>query len=268
MFLNIIRKKPQMGIFDGILLATDMDGTLTDSRGRISQKNAEAILYFQKNGGLFTVASGRPPAHFDSFSDYFVPNTYIISFNGAVIFDHKKREAKVKHTFPEDVLGDILKIVITFGSVSNVGIHSEKSYFQSPAGELTEETLSRIEGEIYDIMFMQNREDTEKLSYLIPEAFPEYKFARSWSEGLEMFPKSAGKGNALKEVKKLTGSRLAVSAGNYDNDAEMIIMADIGVAVKNASEGLKKAADVITVSCDDSAIAEIISELEKERPFS
>lgn len=252
-----------MSIFDGILLAVDMDGTLTDSRGGISEKNAEAIKYFQQNGGLFTVASGRPPRHFDKFSDIFVPNTYIISLNGSMIFDPKTRTAARKHPLPESVISDTVKIARSLPEESQTGIHSETAYYCFPAKEITEETFVSISGGLYDIMFMQNREYTEMLSFTLPPLYPEYKFARGWSEGLEMFSLSAGKGSALSEVKRLTGSRLAVSAGNYDNDLEMIEKADIGVAVANASPRLKASADVVTVSCDENAIAAIIEMLEK-----
>ncbi|MBQ6052068.1 MAG: HAD-IIB family hydrolase [Clostridia bacterium] len=250
-----------MGIFDGILLAVDMDGTLTDSEGKISEKNAEAIRYFQQNGGLFTVASGRPPRHFDSFIDIFVPNTYIISLNGSMIFDPKTRTAVKKYPLPESVKEDTVKIARSLPEESMIGIHSETSYFRAPAKEISRKTFENINGDLYDIMFIQSREYTEKLSLTVPSLYPGYKFARGWSEGLEMFSLPAGKGNALLEVKRLTGSRLAVSAGNYDNDLEMTLKADIGVAVANASPSLKAAADIITVSCDENAIAAIIEML-------
>ena len=47
-----------MGKFDGILLCSDWDGTLSDS-GNIPKANIDAIRYFQREGGLFTFASGR-----------------------------------------------------------------------------------------------------------------------------------------------------------------------------------------------------------------
>ena len=254
-----------MGIFDGILLATDMDGTLTDSEGRISEKNAEAIRYFQQNGGLFTVASGRPPRHFDKFTDIFVPNTYLITLNGSMIYDREKREAVSKYPLPESAKDDVLKIAATYAKNSDIGIHFESFHYSARASEITERTFLDVNENIYDIMFMQPRDETEKLSVLIPGLFPSYKFARGWGEGLEMFACEAGKGNALCEIKKLTSSSLAVSAGNYDNDLEMIIKADIGFAVSNASENLKAAADFITVSCDENAIHKIIKELEKRQ---
>ncbi len=254
-----------MGIFDGILLATDMDGTLTDSEGRISEKNAEAIRYFQQNGGLFTVASGRPPRHFDKFTDIFVPNTFIISLNGAMIFDPKKREAVLKYPLSQQAIADALEIAGTYAKGSEIGIHFESFYLTAPAKEISEKTFTDAGENIYDIMFMQSREETEKLKALLPTLFSSGKFARGWGEGLEMFAHEAGKGNALMKVKSLSGSVFAVSAGNYDNDLEMIEKADLGVAVKNASSSLKAAADTVTVSCDENAIFKIIEELEKRQ---
>ena len=38
-----------MGKFDNILLCTDLDGTLRDSKGNIPKGNIEAINYFMEN---------------------------------------------------------------------------------------------------------------------------------------------------------------------------------------------------------------------------
>ena len=48
-----------MGIFDGYLLVSDMDGTLLNSKGKLSEENKRAIEYFVDNGGQFTLATGR-----------------------------------------------------------------------------------------------------------------------------------------------------------------------------------------------------------------
>lgn len=49
--------------YDGYMLCTDMDGTLLNTDHEISKENAEAIKHFIREGGIFTVATGRiPPA--------------------------------------------------------------------------------------------------------------------------------------------------------------------------------------------------------------
>lgn len=257
----------KMGIYDGIILCSDMDGTMTNSKGVISEKNAEAIRYFQKNGGLFTVATGRPPRHPENFADIFVCNTYIVALNGSMIFDPIRREFVEKHPLDESAKYDIKNIIETFPEVGQVQVHTEDNLFIKGDDEDADSFLGRINERMFDIMFIQSYEKTAKLKDSIPAKFQNYKFCRGWSEGLEMFSVNGGKGNGVMKAKKLTGSRLAVSAGNYDNDIEMLQMADIGICVADSSKEALAAADVVTVSCDDDPIAVIIEELKKEKPF-
>jgi len=256
-----------MGIFDGILFISDMDGTLTDSRGAVSRENAEAIRYFQENGGLFTVGSGREPEHFDKFKDIFVCNTYMVALNGAVIYDVFRRESVSRYPVKTEAKRDICRISALFQKYGSLAIRTENSILFRKADEDLDEFLEKIDSDIYVAQFMQDRARTADLSRTVPAAFPQYKFSRGWSEGLEMFSPEAGKGSSLMKVKKMTGAKLVVAAGNYDNDIEMLREADIGVCVENSSDAVKNAADVITVSCDDNAIARIIEELKKDRPF-
>ena len=48
-----------MGRFDGVMILTDMDGTLLNSQRQLSRGNQEAAGYFMEQGGLFSVATGR-----------------------------------------------------------------------------------------------------------------------------------------------------------------------------------------------------------------
>ena len=66
-----------MGKFDGILIATDWDGTFF-SNNQLFDKNLEAIRYFQDNGGSFTLCSGRAHSFLKSYYDRVKPNTYAI----------------------------------------------------------------------------------------------------------------------------------------------------------------------------------------------
>lgn len=51
--------KIMQGKFSDYLLVSDMDATLLDDNHTISEENRQAIDYFIKNGGRFTVATGR-----------------------------------------------------------------------------------------------------------------------------------------------------------------------------------------------------------------
>ena len=71
-----------MGKFDGILLITDLDGTLIQNDRTISEENANAIRYFQSEGGIFTVATGRYPDFLQNYADKFKVNSCVVGLNG------------------------------------------------------------------------------------------------------------------------------------------------------------------------------------------
>ena len=48
-----------MGLFDGTLICTDLDGTLLNNNYQASPENGEAFRYFQAEGGRLTFITGR-----------------------------------------------------------------------------------------------------------------------------------------------------------------------------------------------------------------
>ena len=111
-----------MGKFDGYLLLSDIDGTLTDSKGKLPQSNADAIHYFQSEGGLFTVASGRFPDFIDGFSSSVKPNTHIIGINGTVIYDWQNKKDLVCRTLDEKFISLVYDIIETRPELDSVYI--------------------------------------------------------------------------------------------------------------------------------------------------
>ena len=84
-----------MGIFDGYLLVSDMDGTLINPDTlTIDEGNLAAIKYFMAEGGLFSFASGRTDGELLRFDELAGSNTYSICFNGACLYDFRTGEKK------------------------------------------------------------------------------------------------------------------------------------------------------------------------------
>ena len=68
----------------------------------------------------------------------------------------------------------------------------------------------------------------------------------------------------MSEMTKVLGIDMqkTIGIGDYNNDIEMLKKARIGIAVANACEEAKKAADYITVSNEEHAIAKTIYDIE------
>ena len=251
--------------FKGILLASDWDRTLF-SDGKVSIDNQKAIKYFQSEGGLFTVCSGRSWQFIDGFKDVIKPNTYAITYNGGCIY-HLDKHKLLCEGFCDDNLISILKefCKMARGEISLVfHIKNREATTISKNEFLSNKTVFSTTN-IYKCVVVSDCEVNGTYNSEIAKALNLYDYiaVRSWPTGLEFFKETSSKGVALKKVAEAEGVKLTVAVGDYENDISMLKAADIGYAVDNAIESVKLAADRITVSCKDSALAKIIYDLEK-----
>ena len=85
-----------MGIFDGILICSDLDGTFN----RQNDRNLKALEYFKTNGGLFTFCTGRSELNAYEFGLNNLVNAPICLCNGALICDFLKKEILFEKRIP------------------------------------------------------------------------------------------------------------------------------------------------------------------------
>ena len=91
-----------MGIFDGYLLVSDMDGTLFDDNKEVSAENKAAIDRFMAGGGKFTVATGRMRLAVERYFSEITINAPAIMHNGALVYDFEKDKVISKKFIERD----------------------------------------------------------------------------------------------------------------------------------------------------------------------
>lgn len=78
---------------------------------------------------------------------------------------------------------------------------------------------------------------------------------------LEIFPKEAGKGNAVKRLAEILGIPIenTYAAGDQENDISMLEAAGVGVAMLNATDAVKRVCDIVTDEDNDhDGLADVI----------
>ena len=267
-----------MGRFDGILITTDLDGTLLSNDKTVSRENLDAIEYFKSEGGFFTFITGRMPSYVGDIVDTVKPNAPFGCINGGGLYDHEKK--KYLLTTPLDPEALILARHIT-ESIPEIGVQLsgfDKVYFARDNAAMEHFravtgipnltcTLDGIGCEMAKILFGDLREDNIDLcARLLSEhpLAPRFDFIRSELTLYEILPKGVNKGAVLKPLSKLLGTDIGhtVAVGDYENDIGMVKAAGVGIAVSNARPALKAIADHITVSNEESAIARIVEDIE------
>ncbi|MBQ8431633.1 MAG: HAD family phosphatase [Clostridia bacterium] len=267
--------------FEGILLCTDLDGTLLKKDGTISQENRRAIEFFQQNGGFFTFVTGRMPFFARHIYLDIGPNAPIGCINGGGIYDYSTES----YVWKQELSRDVQELVEYIdGSMHGMGIQVntfDKIYFckENSAMERFRRITNmpnlvlpcrQIEEPIAKIVF--GDEDPSQISLLaeLLKSHPrakDFDFVHSEQTLYEILPKGIHKGCVLPRlVKHLSSSPMkTIAVGDFDNDIGMLRVADLGIAVANATLGAKQAADCMTVSNEEHAIAQIIEDLEAGR---
>lgn len=72
------------------LVAIDLDGTLLDSYGKVSENNKNAIKSAINKGTKVVIASGRGVMSVKNFANEIGANEYAICGNGAIVYDFKE----------------------------------------------------------------------------------------------------------------------------------------------------------------------------------
>lgn len=265
--------------FSGILLCTDLDGTLLREDKSISKQNIEAIEYFKSRGGLFSFITGRMPCFVADICTAVTPNCPFGCINGGGIYDYKKREYIWSVTLPDCVL-ELVECAYKDFPQTGIQINTLDNIYSSNDNDAMERFRKRtnlkknpchynnIQQPIAKVLFCdENEENINGLIHLL-NSHPlaeRFGFIRSEKTLYEILPKGISKGTALLKLAEHLGvdKNKTVAVGDYDNDVEMLLAAKVGVAVANASPAAKQAADFVTVSNTEHAIAAVIDAIDK-----
>lgn len=92
------------------LVAIDLDGTMLNQYGIVTQKTKNAIQKAQEKGIEVIIASGRPIDSIKTIAKEIKSEKYFISGNGAIIYDIMNDEIIYENTLKKQKTLDIIKI--------------------------------------------------------------------------------------------------------------------------------------------------------------
>lgn len=111
------------------LIAIDLDGTLLNSYGEVTDKNKEAIEYALNKGTNVILASGRDPQTMKKISQELGIENYLIAGNGASVYDIKLEKNIYENFLEVDKALKIIRICkensIFFSVYTTNGIATE-----------------------------------------------------------------------------------------------------------------------------------------------
>ena len=91
------------------LVAIDLDGTMLNSYGVVSEETKNTIKEIEKQGVEVIIASGRPIDSIKQIAKEIESKNYFIAGNGAIIYDMKKNEIIYEKTLSKEKVLEIIK---------------------------------------------------------------------------------------------------------------------------------------------------------------
>lgn len=261
------------------LIVVDMDGTLLNSNGEVSEENKRALREARAEGINVAIATGRIFTSARFYARLLEINTPIIACNGALIRNYHSNEVihidsmsyvdairimeicrdnnLYYHYYDQDTLfvdGDKVDYLKEFywrdrGRVSD-SIHIVE----------VEDTLSYVkENKPHILKFVivdEDREKLEKVKIKLKE-INGVDVDKSWHNNLEVMNKGVSKGRAIATLSDILGVKREeiIAFGDNYNDMSMKDYVETFVAMGNSEKEVKEEAHYVTDSNDNSGVA-------------
>ena len=242
----------------------DVDGTLlSQKQGKVPISTRRALRRIRKKGIKIFIATGRHMIELSKLPVMEIPFDGYLTLNGNLILDENKKAYAGTPISADEV--EVLSGIFRAKKIPFVMISSDKRYINY-VDDVVVETQASTHGTIPDIGTV-NDYDGEKIYQCIAfvqdrerkvldEILDECSIT-SWNPtGIDIVARGSGKAAGIAQFIEEQGlDRSEIMAfGDGENDIEMLKYAGIGVAMGNAGDAVKAAADYVTDSVDENGI--------------
>lgn len=267
------------------LIALDLDGTLLDDQKRLSYKNEMVLKECIRRGIHIVPCTGRIWSGVPDVLKEMEGIRYAITVNGAVILDRQEDKVLDERKLDNTVALDILQMARGFRAMYDAYMDGQGISEARFMDHLEDYGISReIETMIRDTRIVvpdiiewvkECGHSVEKVNYFFADqeererarqallARADVTISSSLSNNLEINALGANKGEGICRLAAKLGLKQeeTMGIGDGENDITMMQMAGIGVAMGNAEETVKAAADYVTLTNSEDGVAAAIEKL-------
>lgn len=251
------------------IISLDLDNTLLNSKGEISNKSKECLKRLHDKGNIIVIATGRIfDTCYDVISDLDFIN-YISTDTGGLIYDIKNKKEISKKKLSRENIKSLINLYDE--SFEYVEFSDEHYYYKYSKRKIEHYGLSRdIENVsqfiknnnvIHSSIKLVDQSNNYKIIEKINNEFKNlYAFEMQSESGktkwIEIVRKNVSKFSAIKHIAKIEKISIlnTISFGDGNNDIEMLEKSKYGVAMGNAHDNVKARASYTTKSCDEDGV--------------
>lgn len=262
------------------LIALDLDGTLNNDQKQITPKTLAALMDAQRRGVRLALASARPSPGLFKERDILQMQRFggvLMSYNGGRITDAASGQVLFETAMD---LGQTKEVLRRLAQLPVTPILDDgKQFFVTDADGYKVDyecrnnrmTCTQVEDLAQFLSFPpvkilmsvlpeRLKEIQQQIAAFLPEELTVVQTAPFY---LEIIPRTINKGQGIRDICRVLDmtTREVIAFGDAENDIPMLREAGIGVAMGNAGDAVKAAADHITLSNNEDGIAAALAQL-------
>ena len=268
------------------LYITDLDGTLLDANAEVSACTEVTLNALIDKGMQFSIASARTAATVVPLMQKVHLTLPMILMNGVCMYDPQSSRFLDLHRIPPASLRRLLGILRDFGqsgflySCTETKLETYYEQLDSPqAKAFYEERVKRYNKPFVKVDSFADLSAEDMVYFSVCDRhcqlFPVYEALqddpdvrveyyhdvyREDYRFLEVFAGTASKKNAVQALRERGGFDRVVAFGDNYNDLPMFEAADVSIAVANARESVRQAADVVIGENTGDSVAQWLQE--------
>lgn len=261
------------------MIAIDLDGTLLNRHKKIPAENIKAIQKAAQEGIKIVLCTGRPQSGVEPYfknldlghqAEYAVLNNgcsthqiekgkwELLSYHELSLDDIQGLERLIAQNHQiELTLTEANHFLVMGQSVSDLVAYDASLVF-TKAKPISFQGLKALKTPIFQAMYMGEEANLDQFERSVDDRLSsQFSTVRSQSYLYEVMPKGITKASGLKALAEhlLINPRDIMAIGDAPNDLEMLSFAGLSVAMGNASESIRQAADKVSLTNDEAGVA-------------
>ncbi|WP_204121537.1 MULTISPECIES: sugar-phosphatase [Levilactobacillus] len=259
------------------LIAIDIDGTLLNEKNELAQETIDAVQAAKAQGIKVVLCTGRPLTGVQPYLDAMGisgDDQYAITFNGSVA-QTISGKVLTNHSLTYDDYIDLESLSrklqshfqietpdYIYTANKNISAYTiAESYLVRMLIRYREVSETPRDLTISKAMFVDDPAVIDRVKANMPQSFKErFSVVQSAPYFIEVMNNHASKGGTLGELVTQLGLTAddVMTLGDQGNDLTMIKYAGLGVAMGNAIDEVKEAAQAVTLTNAENGVAAAI----------